>query len=761
MKFFPVCISLLVLYSTQQAGSAELPEKTCDLKNVDILGGEYTLSKGNKVGSKLHFSCPEGKYPYPVSSRTCNYLGTWSIMRSPSGTPVAKATCRNMTCPAPVQFEHGSYQPRQQYFYNGSVLTFECYEGYKLQGSANRTCLANGKWSGQTTICDDGSGHCNNPGTPPGAIKFGIQYQFQDRVNYQCHSQLVMFGSSERECLESKDWSGSEPICRAKYTYDTPEEVSAAFSSSLSAVFEVADPDKERNILSKRKIKIEKDGNMHIYIVMDASESIGKRDFEKSKDSVIKLIEKVSSFDISPRYGVISFATAPKVLMDTGEEDSLKPYEAIERLEQFSQKEHNDNLGTNTRDALQEVYKMMVFQQHIQKDTFMNIRHVIILMTDGKSNMGGDPRVVIRNIRDLLNINKTREDFLDVYVFGLGEDTSREEINALASKKDNELHVFSLEDPISLEQTFEYIIDDADAMDMCGMGKEPEDPTEGLIKNPWLTTITISRIDGEETCKGALVSEYFIITAAHCFNVDDEAHMINVKIGRLPYEKEKEPYKVEKVIFHPNYNINAKKEEGISEFYDYDIALVKVKSKVKFHPEARPICIPCTEGTTRALRRVHPATTCKDHENELLKEKVGLVPAIFIAQKGKYGELSRKNVKIKTGDKKYACDKDALEAPIYKNVKNVGDVVTERFLCTGGVDPEVDDNTCKGESGGPLIIPVKKRYIQVGIISWGVYDICKIGGQSPAYARDFHVNLFQVLPFLREHLKKELKFLPY
>lgn len=30
-------------------------------------------------------------------------------------------------------------------------------------------------------------------------------------------------------------------------------------------------------------------------------------------------------------------------------------------------------------------------------------------------------------------------------------------------------------------------------------------------------------------------------------------------------------------------------------------------------PCHRPICLPCTAGTTRALRKPHPQTTCRDH----------------------------------------------------------------------------------------------------------------------------------------------------
>lgn len=31
---------------------------------------------------------------------------------------------------------------------------------------------------------------------------------------------------------------------------------------------------------------------------------------------------------------------------------------------------------------------------------------------------------------------------------------------------------------------------------------------------------------------GAVVSEYFVLTAAHCFTVDDEKHSIKVNVGK-------------------------------------------------------------------------------------------------------------------------------------------------------------------------------------------------------------------------------------
>lgn len=106
----------------------------------------------------------------------------------------------------------------------------------------------------------------------------------------------------------------------------------------------------------------------------------------------------------------------------------------------------------------------------------------------------------------------------------------------------------------------------------------------------------------------------------------------------------------------------------------------------------RPICLPCTEGTTRALRLPQTAT-CRQHKEELLPVKD--VKALFVSEEGK--KLTRKEVYIKNGDKKVSCERDATKAQGYEKVKAASEVVTPRFLCTGGVDPYADPNTCKGE----------------------------------------------------------------
>ncbi|KAM9119821.1 complement factor B [Pangshura tecta] len=662
-------------------------------------------------------------------------------------------------CPGPLEFDNGHFHPRQPRYNISQTLNFECFEGFTLRGPHSRTCLPNGKWSGGTAICDDGEGQCPDPGVPIGATKDGQHYRVEDRVRYRCGRGLVMFGSKERACQESGAWSGTEPECRDPSTYDTPEEVSSAFIASLSETAEVADPNRTTSENVKRKIRIEAGGSMNIYLVIDASDSVGEGNFSRARDVLVQLIEKISSYGVFPRYGILTFATDPHVVVSTLNPQSSNANWVSTKLGDLKYESHALRSGTNTRKALQAVHNMIIQQEqdelrkgHKVAPVANSTRHVLVLMTDGNTNMGGSPVPVVRQIRELLSIGRDtrnpREDYLDIYVFGIGAMVNHENIAELASKKSGEKHVFHMQDIRDLQKAFHEMIDESETLSMCGLGWAHEEANDHQ-RNPWHVSIKIARPGkGLESCKGALISEYFVLTAAHCFHVDDQVQWITVDVGASS-----SAHWVANHSHHPQYHIGKLRGAGIPEFYDYDVALLKLTSKVKFSFNARPICLPCTEGTTHALRKPHPETTCDDHKRLLLT--VGEVPALFVHEE-KPKKLERKHVNIKNGVKKSACEADAKKAPIYANVTDVKQVVTPRFLCTGGIDPVVDPNTCKGDSGGPLIIAKGKRYIQVGVISWGVFDVCKAPKRkAPPYARDFHLNLFTVLPWLRNKLADE------
>ncbi|XP_044162532.1 complement factor B-like [Bufo gargarizans] len=725
--------------------SIAAPTNQCDLSKIAIAGGEYNLTDGANVGSKVVYTCPEGQYPHPFPSRECLFNGQWSNAKE-------KSQCRRVQCPRLDRIDSGEVYPRKTKHFVGDVVNFECWGGFEMFGTENRTCQANGKWSGIDVKCDDKEGDCPNPGIPPGATKTGTSYMIENKVKYECDKGLQMFGSKERVCMESKRWSGAEPSCRYWYMFDSPKEVAENFASSLYETAESSNLNKADE-WTQHPIRGRTGYFMNIFIVLDASGSLGKDNFDIAKEASEVFIEKMSSFDFFPRYSIISFATEAKTIIDLSDDDSTEAYKVIDKLKEFEYSEHGNKQGTNTRGALAKVYTMLSLQNVSDPENFLKTKNVILLITDGNHNMGGDPTVEVKRIREILDIKDSeREDYLDIYVFGMGKEISHNKINDIASKKSSQKHVFSMETVDDMKKAFDEMIDSAGTLHMCGLAKEPSKDEKVDVKYPWIAKITITRPGSQETCKGSIISRDFILTAAHCFNLDEELHAISVEVGGRQY-------KVKNLHRHNKYNPAGKQDKKVEKSFDYDLALIELKTKIEFSSNRRPICLPCTSGTSWALRKLGKSVTCSDHEKEILSSEA--VKAMFVAEERK-NQLERKDVLIKRGSKRQACLDDTKKMYKFKDIPDIRDAVTDNFLCTGGIEPQVDPQTCKGDSGGPVIVQYKQRYIQVGVISWRTINSCtgtrRNKGPVPSLSRDFHTDLFHMLDWLKEKAY-ELDFL--
>uniref|UniRef100_A0A8C3XZF1 Complement factor B n=1 Tax=Catharus ustulatus TaxID=91951 RepID=A0A8C3XZF1_CATUS len=673
-----------------------------------ISGGWGELVGG---GAVLLYRCPPGSAPSPTSVRRCGPDGTWDPLPGGGQEP---PKCQAVFCPAPLEFEHGWFYPRGGRHPPGSLLRYGCSGGFSLRGPAERRCGDGGRWEGPDPVCDDGSGDCPAPAVPPGASMEGSRARFsvEGRVRFRCRPGLQLVGSAERRCLEGGSWSGTEPRCRDPNSFDTPEDVAEAFLASLSQSVEgfffvfgdflvVSDP------TSKRRISLDAGGALNVFLVLDASRSVNPRDYELARDALSELVEKFSP-------------GTPKIPPKSSSSHLGPP--------QFSPVPPQIPLGPR--------------------------KFSPVPLPPGRANMGGSPVPVLHQIQELLSIGRDprdpRDEFLDVYVFGLGQDAHAETLNALGSKKPGEQHVFFLRETEELQEVFHKMIDESSTLGLCGVSLEFA-RAEERERNPWEVTVTVTRPGkGQERCQGSLVSPYFVLSAAHCFTASDRPEWLGVDIG--PRDRRG----VSGLFLHPEFSPGSRRDRGVPEFYDFDVALVQLDKAVHPSPSHRPICIPCTEGASRALR-LPEKSSCQDHRRLLLPPKN--VEAFFLTPHGS-GGLQRQKVLLKLGDQRGPCEADALRAPPYANVSLLSDIVTPRFLCSGGHEPQVDPNACPGDSGGPVVVTWGKRHFQVGVVSWGVLPVCR-QRRAPAFARDFHVNLFEVLPWLRERLRDEdLGFLP-
>ena len=134
-----------------------LPDPTCGGVQLNSLS----------VGSTANISCDEGCRLSPnVSQIICLSNEQWS---SPPPTCEGQITQEifihkvlvvfltlslAITCPLLNDTPNGTIviDSTQPQLY-GTVLKISCANGFRLEGSATRTCLSNGTWSGEETHC--------------------------------------------------------------------------------------------------------------------------------------------------------------------------------------------------------------------------------------------------------------------------------------------------------------------------------------------------------------------------------------------------------------------------------------------------------------------------------------------------------------------------------------------------------------------------------------------------------------------------------
>ncbi|KAG8548071.1 hypothetical protein GDO81_026775 [Engystomops pustulosus] len=157
--------------------------------------------------STCQFTCDEGFTIVGSYSTQCLTTGQW--IESP---PKCKATlCRRPEIPlnGAVSCTHsGETLPEK------STCNFMCAEGYKLIGPSSVACAGADQWTGGIPICE--YMQCDSLTAPVnGLIRCKNGFSYNSTCEFSCVEGYEMIGSSELQCLSSRQWTSSVPFCKA------------------------------------------------------------------------------------------------------------------------------------------------------------------------------------------------------------------------------------------------------------------------------------------------------------------------------------------------------------------------------------------------------------------------------------------------------------------------------------------------------------------------------------------------------------------
>ena len=257
----------------------------------------------------------------------------------------------------------------------------------------------------------------------------------------------------------------------------------------------------------------------------------------------------------------------------------------------------------------------------------------------------------------------------------------------------------------------------------CGINRYKNSPVANILNGvvagfnefPWLVRLLIEQ-DGNEAylCGAAVINERWLLTAAHCLKgVNDPTSIIAYFGDHDIFELDPNEFSMHPslIVVHGNYQMKSSR--------DNDFALLKLPSPLDLYStNVRSICLPSSHSTCRH--------DCSAGMSSIIAgwgavEDGGSQPSDF---------LLKTTVTI---FEQQECEK------LYQSI-NIS--ITANMFCAG-VDGGGSD-TCKGDSGGPLIVENElERYQLCGVTSFG-------NGCGRARFPGIYGNICTVLDWIKE-----------
>ncbi|KAL9989269.1 hypothetical protein ACROYT_G003802 [Oculina patagonica] len=185
-----------------------------------LLNGSYVGNMTTYPNKVLSY-CDEGFLLRGSSERFCQANRTWSGTQ----TKCEAVDCGGLSAPL-----NGSLQGSSTTFPH--LITFSCDDGFILDGSASRTCQANGTWSGNTRLCR--AKDCGNLPPPKNGSVIGNQTTYPNKLSFSCNEGFNLLGPPVRRCEADGIWSGEQPTCKAVDCGPLPSLLNGSYVGNLT-----------------------------------------------------------------------------------------------------------------------------------------------------------------------------------------------------------------------------------------------------------------------------------------------------------------------------------------------------------------------------------------------------------------------------------------------------------------------------------------------------------------------------------------------
>ncbi|XP_074983470.1 transmembrane protease serine 11C-like [Caretta caretta] len=206
---------------------------------------------------------------------------------------------------------------------------------------------------------------------------------------------------------------------------------------------------------------------------------------------------------------------------------------------------------------------------------------------------------------------------------------------------------------------------------------------------PWQASLQQNNI---HRCGATLISNTWLLSAAHCFRKANNPRVWTVTFGTLLRPSRMKHF-VKAIIVHEKYRYPA---------HNYDIAVVKLSKKVDFTNIVHRVCLPDPS-------QIFPYNS----------------DAVITGWGALSNDGSSSNV-LREATVKLIDSNTCNRREVYDGV------ITPGMLCAGYLEGGVD--ACQGDSGGPLVSPdLRGMWYLAGIVSWG--DECAKPNKPGVYTR--------------------------